>query len=217
VLADEINRATPKTQSAVLEAMAEQTVSVARTSHRLPAPFMVLATQNPIEMEGTYPLPEAQIDRFLLKIAIVMPSRSELVEIIDRTTAQPPRRPRKVADASQLLAMRELVRQVKLAGPLKDAIAAIVLATHPDAPSAPPLVRRAVRYGASPRGAQGIALAAKVLALRDGRGNVSLDDVRSVAAPSLRHRLVLSYEGQADGVEPDQIIAEVMNGPMLNG
>jgi len=217
VLADEINRATPKTQSAVLEAMAEQTVSVARTSHRLPAPFMVLATQNPIEMEGTYPLPEAQVDRFLLKIAIAMPSRSELVEIIDRTTAQPPPRPRKVADASQLLAMRELVRQVKLAGPLKDTIAAIVLATHPADPSAPPLVRRAVRYGASPRGAQGIALAAKVLALRDGRGHVSLDDIRAVAAPALRHRLVLSYEGQADGVEPDQIITEVMSGSMLNG
>ncbi len=188
ILADEINRATPKTQSAVLEAMQEQTVSVARTTHRLPGPFFLLATQNPLEMEGTYPLPEAQLDRFMLKIDMTNPSLSELVTILDRTTGTPTPRPDRAADGGR-----------------------IVLATHPTSDTAPPVVRRTVRYGASPRGAQAIILAAKVRALTDGRANVAFDDVRTVAAAGLRHRLILSFEGQAESIGPDEIIRQAID------
>ncbi len=211
VLADEINRATPKTQSAVLEAMQEQTVSVARTTHRLPGPFFLLATQNPLEMEGTYPLPEAQLDRFMLKIDMTNPSLGELVTILDRTTGTQTPRPDRAADGGRIEQMRATVRQVAVASHVKEYIGRIVLATHPTSDTAPPVVRRTVRYGASPRGAQAIILAAKVRALTDGRANVAFEDVRTVAAAGLRHRLILSFEGQAEGIGPDEIIRQAID------
>jgi MoxR-like ATPase len=210
VLADEINRATPKTQSAVLEAMQEQTVSVARTTHRLPQPFFVLATQNPLEMEGTYPLPEAQLDRFLFKVRVESPSVGELVSILDRTTGAETPRADKVAAAPRVEQMRLLVRRVPVARHVKEYIARLVRATHPDEPDGPQAVRKYVRYGSSPRGGQAMVLAAKVLALRQARANVAFADVQQVAAAALRHRLILSFEGQADGVEPDEIIRHVL-------
>ena len=209
VLADEINRATPKTQSAVLEAMQEQTVSVARTTHELPKPFMVLATQNPLELEGTYPLPEAQLDRFMLKVLLRSPDRQELSEILNRTTAGGIADVQPVASAERLLEMRRVVRDVPVASHVADYVSRVILATHPDA-NGSPLARKYVRYGASPRGGQAIVLAAKVRALRDGRANVAFEDVDAVAAPALRHRLILSFEGQADGVDPDAIIQDVL-------
>jgi len=209
ILADEINRATPKTQSAVLEAMQERTVTVARTTHALPQPFMVLATQNPLELEGTYPLPEAQLDRFMLKVLLRSPAAAELTDILTRTTADEPSPPKAVLTAERLLAMRQTVRAVEMASPVADYVSRIVLATHP--PEADDdRIRTAVRYGASPRGGQAMVLAAKVRALRQGRANVSYDDVAVAAPASLRHRLILSFEGQADGVDPDEIIAHVV-------
>jgi len=210
VLADEINRATPKTQSAVLEAMAEQTVSVARTTHQLPSPFMVLATQNPLEMEGTYPLPEAQLDRFMLKILLASPPAGELVSILDRTTGSETPRARAVATGQGIVDMRQTVRQVEVASPVSRYIADLVLATSPTSDLAPETATRYVRYGASPRGAQSILLAAKVRALVQGRANVALSDVRKCAPAALRHRLILSFEGQADSVTTDDVIAEVL-------
>jgi MoxR-like ATPase len=210
ILADEINRATPKTQSAVLEAMAERTVSVARTSHELAEPFMVLATQNPLELEGTYPLPEAQLDRFMLKILLRSPAVDELNDILTRTTAGELPTPSAVANGERLLAMRQTVRDVPVASDVTDYVSRVVLATHPN-DSSPEIVRRFVRYGASPRGGQSMLLAAKVRALRDGRANVAFEDIDAVAAAALRHRLILSFEGQADGVEADAIIAAVLD------
>jgi len=210
VLADEINRATPKTQSALLEAMAEQTVTVGETSHALPAPFCVLATQNPIELEGTYPLPEAQRDRFMLKLLLEMPAADEFGAILDRTTGTEDASVTPALSAEQLLEMRQTVRQVALSEQVRDAIVRIVWSTHPDCETAPDLARRAVRYGASPRAGQAMVLAGKVRALLDGRANVSLDDIRTVAPAALRHRLVLSFQGQADGVTPDDVIASVL-------
>ena len=210
ILADEINRATPKTQSAILEAMSEQTVSVARTSHPLPSPFFVLATQNPLELEGTYPLPEAQLDRFMFKINVPFSSAEELVTIIDRTTGAQTPRAEKAADAERLLRMRAVVRQVPAARHVMAYVARLVLATHPTSEPAPEMARRYVRYGGSPRAAQAIILAAKVRALRDGRANVAFRDIHAAAAPALRHRLILSFEGQADGIQPDQIIEAVV-------
>jgi len=210
VLADEINRATPKTQSAVLEAMQEHTVSVARTTHRLPEPFFVLATQNPLEMEGTYPLPEAQLDRFLLKVVVRSPDVEQLVEILDRTTGAEAPKVKTVADAKAVTEMQQLVRRVPAAGAVKQYVARIVRATHPDAELAPASARKYVRYGSSPRGAQAILLSSKVRAMRDGRANVAFEDVRAVVAPALRHRLILSFEGQADGVVADDLLAEIV-------
>ncbi|MGC9455128.1 MAG: AAA family ATPase [Phycisphaerae bacterium] len=210
VLGDEINRATPKTQSAVLEAMQEQTVSVARTTHELPQPFCVLATQNPLEMEGTYPLPEAQMDRFLLKVDVPSPSLDELVSILDRTTGTERPHAEPAADAEKLLRMRETVLRLPAAEHVKQYASRVVLATHPTAPEATETVRRYVRYGASPRAAQAMVLAGKVAALRDGRACVSTDDIRSSALPAMRHRLILSFEGQADGVPADEIINDVL-------
>ena len=206
VLADEINRATPKTQSAVLEAMQEQTVSVARTTHRLSPPFFVLATQNPLEMEGTYPLPEAQLDRFQFKVLVKSPSQKELVDILDRTTTDSAPQAAKVVDAARVEQMKHLVRQVPAASVVKDFTAAVVSATHPAGDQAPAIVRKYVRYGSSPRGAQSMLLAAKVSALCDGRANVSLDDVKSAAHAALRHRLILTFEGQAEGISAEDII-----------
>ena len=211
ILADEINRATPKTQSALLEAMQEQTVSIARTTHELPDPFFVLATQNPIEMEGTYPLPEAQLDRFMFKIDVKSPAVHELVSILDRTTGAEAPRADKAAGAERIQQMRRLVRQVPAASHLKDYVARVVAATHPDGVSAIPAARKYVRYGSSPRGAQAMLLAGKVLALRAGRANVAFSDVRAMAAAALRHRLILSFEGQADGAEPDDILRDILD------
>jgi MoxR-like ATPase len=210
ILADEINRATPKTQSALLEAMQERGVTVARTTHRLPSPFFVLATQNPLEMEGTYPLPEAQLDRFALKLLMGMPSLAEMGEVLDRTTGSRTPRPGKAADGAALLAMRDLAREVPIATHVRDYTSAIVLATHPDGPGAPEMVKKYVRYGASPRGAQSMVLGAKVLALTAGRYNVAFDDIRKMARPALRHRLILNFEAEAARVDPDAVVDNVL-------
>lgn len=209
VLADEINRATPKTQSALLEAMQEHTVTAANTTYALPAPFFVLATQNPIEQEGTYPLPEAQLDRFMFKVNVTFPSAEELNEIITRTTSDTSPQILAAASGEQLLAMQQLVRQVPVASNVSDYVSRLVVATHPGhIPGSP--VTRYVRYGASPRGAQSIILGSKVMALFDGRYNVSFDDVIAVAPAALRHRLLLNFEGQAQGISTDDLIQELL-------
>jgi MoxR-like ATPase len=210
VLADEINRATPKTQAALLEAMQESQVTVANTLHRLPAPFMVLATQNPIEMEGTYPLPEAQLDRFLLKINVRFPSARELVGILDRTTTGVEPSVTRVAGASEIVRMHALARQVPIADHVKEYAARLVMATHPGEPGAPKVTRDYVRFGASPRGAIALVLASKVNALIEGRFNVSYEDIRYVARAALRHRVILNFEADAEGVTPDTILDELV-------
>jgi len=210
ILADEINRATPKTQSAMLEAMQERSVTVAGTTHRLEEPFFVLATQNPLEMEGTYPLPEAQLDRFLLKLLMKMPQQAEISEIVDRTTGARLPRAGRAADGPAILAMRELVRAVPVASHVRDYASALVLATHPEQAGAAPMARKYVRYGAGPRGAQAMILGGKMLALLDGRYNVAFEDVRRMAPPALRHRLILNFEGEAAGTGADAIIADVL-------
>ena len=218
LLADEINRATPKTQSALLEAMEEKRVTVGRTGHRLAEPFMVLATQNPIEMEGTYPLPEAQLDRFLLKLNARYPNATELSAIIDRTTGGDIPTVEAVMGGDELTEIKTLVREVVIAGHVKDYAARVVLSTHPDNPSAAPLTRSYVRYGASPRGVLGMILAAKAFALLEGRLNVSFDDLRSSAVPALRHRILLNFEGEAEGIDVESVIAEIIeNTPVVEG
>jgi MoxR-like ATPase len=209
-LADEINRATPKTQSALLETMQEGTVTVAGTRYDLQKPFFVLATQNPIEQEGTYPLPEAQLDRFLFKLVVGYSSREELNTIIDRTTRGVNIRPEKVMDGNEIVHWQGLVRQVVLAKHVQDYIARLVLATHPGGPMAPDVTNQSIRWGASPRGAQTIALAAKVRALLDGRYNVSYEDIRRVYLPALRHRVLLNSEAQAEGLEVDQVLLDIL-------
>ena len=210
LLADEINRATPKTQSALLEAMEEKRVTVGRTGHALQEPFMVLATQNPIEMEGTYPLPEAQLDRFLLKLNATYPDAGELAQIVDRTTGAPMPAVDPVLSAGELLELRELVRSVVIAGHVKDYAIRMVLATHARSAQATPMVRRYVRHGASPRGLQAMVLAAKAFALFAGRINVSFDDLTAAALPALRHRILLNFEGEAEGIDVEDLIAEVV-------
>jgi MoxR-like ATPase len=210
VLADEVNRATPKTKSALLEAMQELSVTVGGVHHSLSRPFFVLATQNPIEMEGTYPLPEAQLDRFLLKLRVEYPSPQDLAEIIDRTTRPLVNPVQKVAAGPEVEAMKALVREVPIAQPVKEYVSRLVLATRPNWQEAPEMVRRFVRYGSSPRGAQALVLGGKVCALVDGRFNVSFEDIRRVAAPALRHRLILSFEGEAEGIEPDRILEDLL-------
>jgi len=210
VLADEINRATPKTQSALLEAMQEQNVTVAGVCHALPRPFMVLATQNPIEMEGTYPLPEAQVDRFLFKLEVSYPDRASLVEILDRTTGSNDVEATQVMGAQDLLRMQALVREILVAPHLKEYTARLVLATHGSDAAAPPSVKKYVRYGASPRGGQATLLGAKALAFLSGRYNVSEEDLRACALPALRHRLILNFEGEAEGISPDAILSDVL-------
>jgi MoxR-like ATPase len=211
VLADEINRATPKTQSALLEAMAERAVTVAGETRRLPRPFLVMATMNPIEMEGTYPLPEAQLDRFLLKALVPFPSAAELAEVVERTTGTAHASVEQVADTATLAAMVELTRQVPVASHLVAHAVDLVVASHPNGAGAPESVKRYVRVGASPRGAQALVLAAKAAALLDGRPNVSAADVRAMARPALRHRLVLGYEATADGITADDVVAAVLD------
>ncbi|HET7558807.1 MAG TPA: MoxR family ATPase [Limnochordia bacterium] len=210
VLADEINRATPKTQSALLEAMQEHKVTTGGHEHKLREPFFVMATQNPVEMEGTYPLPEAQLDRFFFKLHVGFPSLSELTQIVARTTEAELPEPNTVVEERELLAMQQLVRQVPVASHVTAAALAVVVGTHPDQERATDQVKRYVRFGVSPRGAQSLVLAAKARALLLGRFNASLDDVCAVALPALRHRLILNFEAEAAGVTADQIIAAVL-------
>jgi len=210
VLADEVNRATPKTQSALLEAMQERTATVAGSTRPLPRPFFVMATQNPLEMEGTYPLPEAQLDRFLLKAVVPFPDPEDLVAVVERTTTQQNLTVERVTDGPTLTAMIELTRQVPIVSHLVQYAVDLVVATHPERPESTELIRRYVRFGASPRGAQALVLTAKARALLDGRPNVSADDLRWVALSTLRHRLVLGYEATADGVTADDLIADVV-------
>lgn len=210
VLADEINRATPKTQSALLEAMQEHSVTVADKTYRLVEPFFVLATQNPLEMEGTYPLPEAQLDRFFFKVNVAFPSTTELVEILARTTTAAEPKAGRAASGADIVTMRNLAREVPIASHVANYVARLVVATHPDSPDAPALVRQFVRYGSSPRGGQSLILGAKLTALLDGRYNVSFDDVQVIAQAALRHRLILNFEGMAEGIGADTIIAELV-------
>jgi MoxR-like ATPase len=213
VLADEINRATPKTQSALLEAMQEQSVTVGGKAHRLENPFMVLATQNPIEMEGTYPLPEAQVDRFFFKLLLEYPTREELGRIADLTTAASPGTLSDVLDGQAILQMRQWVREVPLAETVKDYAVRLVLATHPQqnrSAEATSLARKFVLYGSSPRGLQSLILAAKARALLSGRPNVSFEDIRLMLSPSLRHRLILNLEGDAEGIDSGKVLNELL-------
>jgi MoxR-like ATPase len=210
VLADEINRATPKTQSAMLEAMQERSVTVAGEIRRLDKPFIVLATQNPLEMEGTYPLPEAQLDRFLFKLMVRFPTLGELAGIIDRTTGATDLHAENVLNGSDIVEMRNLAREVIIADHVKEFALKCILATHPESDCATDMTRRYVRYGSSPRGAQATVIAAKVRALLDGRLNVSFDDIKRVARQSLRHRIILNFEGEAERIKPDSIIEDVM-------
>jgi MoxR-like ATPase len=211
VLADEINRATPKTQSALLEAMQERSVTVAGKSHALTRPFFVMATQNPLEMEGTYPLPEAQLDRFFFKLLVTYPSAEELEAILDRTTEAADPRAEPVFDGERVVALSHLARQIPIAAELRRYAIALVLGTHPENEGAPEATRRYVRYGSSPRGAQALILAAKIRAILDHRYHVAREDIRAAALPALRHRLILNFEGQAEGVRPDDIVNGVLD------
>ncbi len=211
LLADEINRATPKTQSALLEAMQERSVTVGTTTHRLRPPFFVLATQNPLEMEGTYPLPEAQLDRFFYKLRIEYPEPDDMHEIMDRTTRREEPQAATVLDRDQILVMRDTARSVPIARPVQDYAIRLTLATHPDTPHAHPMTNRYVRFGASPRGTQALVIGGKVSALLNGRVHVSCEDVRAMLLPALRHRVLLNFEGEADRVDPDMILTSIMD------
>ena len=210
VLADEINRATPKTQSALLEAMAEKTVTVANYIHSLAEPFFVLATQNPLEMEGTYPLPEAQLDRFFFKLVVPYPTAEDLTEIVRRTTAPAPPAASHVTDGATIVQMGLLSRQVPISTAVTDYVVRLTLATHPEGEEPLEVIRRYVRYGVSPRAAQAIVLGSKIRALIEGRLNVAYDDVRAVAAPALRHRLILNFDAESSGVTADMVIEEIL-------
>jgi len=210
VLADEINRATPKTQSAMLEAMQEHTVSVAGTTHPLQEPFLVLATQNPIEMEGTFPLPEAQLDRFLFKLKVEYPSIDELSAILDRTTVNEIPKADKVLESDQVMEMRWLIREVTLATHVREHAVKLTFATRPESDLSPDVVKKYVRYGSSPRGAQALILSSKVMALLEGRYNVAIEDINRTAYPALRHRMILNFEGEAESINADDIIKEIL-------
>ena len=211
VLADEINRATPKTQSSLLEAMQEHQVTVARQRFPLEAPFFVLATQNPLEMEGTYPLPEAQLDRFLFKVMVPFPSEEDLITIMDRTTGVEAATAGKVCTAAEIVEMQRLARSVPIAPHITAFAVSVLAATHPDQPRAPELARDYVRYGASPRGAQALVTAGKIFALLDGRFNVSVEDVRAAALPALRHRIILNFEGEAEGITTEAVVRAILD------
>jgi len=211
VLADEINRATPKTQSSLLEAMQEHQVTVARNRYPLEPPFFVLATQNPLEMEGTYPLPEAQLDRFLLKVMVPFPSEEDLIAILDRTTGADAHTAKPAATAAEIVEMQRLARAVPIAPHITAYAVSVLSATHPDNRRAPGLVRQYVRYGGSPRGAQALVTAGKILALMDGRFNVSLDDIRAATLPALRHRVILNFEGEAEGISSEAVIRSILD------
>ena len=210
-LADEINRATPKTQSAMLETMQEGTVTVAGNRYVLDKPFFVLATQNPIEQEGTYPLPEAQLDRFLFKLVVGYSDKDQLATILDRTTKGVKIQTDVVMDGKEILEWQQVVRQVIVADHISDYIVRLNLATHPDGEYATPVTNQYLRWGASPRGAQTVVLAAKVRALLEGRFNVSFEDVRRVYLPAMRHRVVPNFEAQAEGITSDQILLEILD------
>ncbi len=210
ILADEINRATPKTQSALLEAMQEHRVTVAKQSYVLEEPFFVLATQNPLESEGTYPLPEAQLDRFFLKLHVTFPDREELHAILDRTTGTAAPTAARVLDRARILEMQKLVREVPVARHVQDYAVRLLQATHPTEKGALDAVKRFVKFGASPRGAQALLLAAKIRALFDGRFAASIDDVKGVTLPALRHRVLLNFEGEAEGVKTDDVLGEIL-------
>lgn len=209
LLADEINRATPKTQAALLEAMQEHTVTVAGKHYPLGDPFIVLATQNPIEMEGTYPLPEAQMDRFLFKIKVDFPSLSDLSEIVNRTTYGETYKPKKIIGREEITTMKKVIRDVPIAKEVQNYALRLVLATHNTDSELE--FSRYIRYGSSPRGAQSIILAAKVFALLDGRYNISFEDINRAAVPALRHRIILSFEGEAEGISTEEIISKIIN------
>ncbi len=210
VLADEINRATPKTQSAMLEAMQEKSVTVAGKIRRLHEPFFVLATQNPIEMEGTYPLPEAQMDRFLFKLRVPSPTLADLAAILDRTTGSETATAATVLNGEEIRAMRTLARSVPIAPHVRDYAASLILATHPGSSNAPSVVRQFVRFGSSPRGAQAIVLTAKIKAILAGRYNVALEDINAVTVPALRHRILLNFEGEAEGIDTADVVQKII-------
>ncbi|MBX3118667.1 MAG: MoxR family ATPase [Fimbriimonadaceae bacterium] len=211
ILADEINRATPKTQSAMLEAMQERSVTVSGKRYELDEPFLVMATQNPIEQEGTYPLPEAQVDRFFMKLLVPYPTKAELAEIVNRTTGTKEQELSAVASGEDILKMRQIVREIPVAQNVMDFALSMIVATHSGAPEASPLVNRYVRFGSSPRGAQALISASKVYALLDGRFNVSKDDLKKAAKPTLRHRLLLNFEAEADAITADRILEDVVS------
>jgi len=210
ILADEINRATPKTQSALLEAMQEATVTIGGATHILPKPFFVMATQNPIGMEGTYPLPEAQLDRFFFKINVQFPSLNELIEIADLTTTSVIPKANPVQMAEKVPQLQNFLKDVPIAGYITEYASKIILATHPEAKLSPPAVKKYVSFGSSPRGLQALILAAKVKAVASGRPAVSVEDIQYVAKPVLRHRIILSFEGEAEEITTDSIIDEVL-------
>jgi MoxR-like ATPase len=210
VLADEINRATPKTQSALLEAMQEHRVTVAKQQYTLTQPFFVLATQNPLEMEGTYPLPEAQLDRFFFKVDVPFPSEEDLVQIMERTTGIETPTVGKAATGAEVIAMQRLARDVPIASHVMAYAIRILRGTHPETERVPEIVKAYVRYGASPRGAQALVLGAKIHALLDGRFNVAYSDVQAVASPALRHRIILNFEGEAEGISTDAVVRAII-------
>ena len=210
ILADEINRSTPRTQSALLEAMQERTVTIARTTHKLESPFCVFATQNPIEMDGTYPLPEAQLDRFLFKLKIEFPDQTDLIQIMQQTTSDQEAEIESVCEAGSILQMQRLIRQVPVADHVAEYASQIVTATHADQPNASEMAQSYVELGASVRGLQAIILAAKIKTLLDGRYNVATEDIQSVALPALRHRLLINFEGQSEQISTDEIITDVL-------
>jgi MoxR-like ATPase len=210
VLADEINRATPKTQSALLEAMQEHRVTIGNTTHTIEPPFFVLATQNPLESEGTYPLPEAQLDRFFFKLHVDFPGRGDLHSILDRTTGEDNPEAEPVLDAARIIEMQQLVREVPVSRKVQDYAVRLIESTHPEHRDANPDVKRFVNFGSSPRGAQAVLLAAKINALFDGRFAPGIDDVRKSALPALRHRVLLNFEGEAEGVRTDMILEKIM-------
>lgn len=211
VLADEINRATPKTQSALLEGMQEQTVTVGKTTYQLPQPFMVLATQNPLEMEGTYPLPEAQLDRFLFKLDVKFPTLEELEKIMEVTITNNAIELQKIIDGEKILNMRKLIKEIPMAKAVQEYALKVVLATHGESEEAPSIAKKYIRFGASPRAAQTIVLTSKVRALMEGRYNVSFEDVKYVAYPALRHRFFLNFDAVAEGVTTDKLISEILD------
>jgi MoxR-like ATPase len=210
VLADEINRATPKTQSALLEAMQEHRVTIAKQTYTLDEPFFVLATQNPLESEGTYPLPEAQLDRFFFKLHVPFPGREELNAILERTTGNVTPKVNAVMRKERILEMQRLVREVPIAKHVQDYAVRLLQATHPTTPGALDAVKRFVKFGSSPRGAQALLLAGKIRALFEGRFAASLDDIRAVALPALRHRVLLNFEGEAEGVKTDDVLHDIL-------
>ncbi len=210
-LADEINRATPKTQSAMLETMQEGSVTIGGHRFELKKPFFVMATQNPIEQEGTYPLPEAQLDRFFFKLVVGYSTREQLNTIVERTTKSQHVTPEKVMDGEEIVRWQSLIRDVILAQHVQDYLVRLTMATHPEGPFAPPVTNQYLRWGASPRAAQTLALAAKVRALLEGRFNVSFEDVRRVYLPALRHRVILNFEAQAEGVDPDDVLLKILD------